>query len=144
MEARKAFQAFITVAGDSESNVNLAGAYAMLGGSILMQGFHSAGEAAPALQAIEHAVALTPYDPAMYNLSAVTRLVAEGRVRGTLDDLGTALELDASNPRALAILDSVAEVAKGRGGRYAELGYSLRLDAQDRTRIDSLQQRFLK
>ena len=75
---------------------------------------------------------------------AVTRLVAEGRVRGTLDDLGTALELDASNPRALAILDSVAEVAKGRGGRYAELGYSLRLDAQDRTRIDSLQQRFLK
>jgi tetratricopeptide (TPR) repeat protein len=144
MEARKAFQAFITMAGDSESNVNLAGAYAMLGGAILMQRFHSAGEAAPALQAIEHAVALTPYDPAMYNLSAVTRLVVESRVGGTLDDLGAALKLDASNPRALAILDSVAEVAKGRGGRYAELGYSLRLDAQDRTRIDSLQQRFLK
>lgn len=143
-QAQKAFEQFIAVAGDSESNVNLAGAYAMLGGSILMQRLHSAGQAAPALQAIQRATALTPYDPAMYNLSAVTRLVVESRVRGSLDDLEKALELDASNPRSLQILDSVAAVAEGVGGRYPALSHSLGVDSRDRTAAEVLQQRYLK
>ena len=138
--ARKAFQQFIDVAGESESNVNLAGAHAMLGASILMPKSYLRAEAAPALAAIERSVSLTPYDPAVYNLRAVARLAVEGELGGTINDLQAALELDRSNTRALGILESVNRVINEPDGQYQRLNRSLRIDAGDKAAVKLLQQ----
>jgi tetratricopeptide (TPR) repeat protein len=143
-EARKAFQQFIDVAGDSENNVNLAGANAMLGASILMSRFNLRAEAAPGLEAIQRSVALTPYDPAVYNLRAVARLVVEGELRGTIDDLQTSLKLDRTNTRALGILDSVDEVVTEPDGQFQRLSRSLRIDASDKAAVELLKQQNIR
>ena len=115
----------------------------MLGASIVMPRFYSAKDVTPALQAIQRSVELTPYDPAMYNLRAMTRLVAEERLAGVLMDLEKSLKLDATNSRALDILDSISMVIN-RAGPYERLSRNLHIDSRDKAVVELMQQRFPK
>jgi len=111
-EAAKAFRAFLRQAGEAENSANRSSAQQFLGASLL----NERGQGNPeALQAMDRAVALTPYDPAAYNLRALSRLGERGGFPGTVADVARALELDRLNVRSqtlLTALDHLADPAK--------------------------------
>lgn len=103
-EAAKAFEAFLRQAGERESAANLSAAHQFVGASLLNQ--QGQGNRA-ALEAMDRAAALTPYDPAAFNLRALTRLGVGAGLGGTLEDVDRALELDRTNVRSRTLLTAL-------------------------------------
>jgi uncharacterized protein YgiM (DUF1202 family) len=121
-KAFQEFERFTNFQEVEESNTSLATAYQLMGTSGLMSGgIHSS----VSLEAFSDAIKLTPYDPAAYNLRAVSRMGRgvpnQGRMDGILDDLNQALMLDRRNDRALDLLIRVGMlIERGKGEAVGE------------------------
>lgn len=107
-EAAKAFGAFLRQAGEAESSANRSSAHQFVGASLLNQ--RGMGNS-DALQAMDRAAALTPYDPAVYNLRALTRLGVGAAFTPTVADVNRALELDGRNVRSRTLLTALDRLA---------------------------------
>ncbi len=92
--------------------VNIAVAHQLQGASRLS--FYTPLGAAepPDLSAFSKAIDLTPYDPAAYNLRALARFGATGRLEDVLADLKQALVLDPEHVQARAFIKTLVEVAE--------------------------------
>lgn len=130
-EADKAFQQFIDMTGASESHINLAAANLLLGASKLMRDQRSSA----GLKSIQQAVKLTPFDPAVYNLSAVAKLGSSNPIGNkVVKDLKMALQLDQRNTRSVKTLSTLTQMIKSPVLRNTP--FVRMLDFQPRTRLE--------
>jgi hypothetical protein len=107
-EAERAFRGYLGQAGSDESAANLSAAHQFVGASLLnQQGFGNR----TALEAMDRAAALTPFDPAVYNLRALARLGVGAGFGSAAADVGRALELDTANVRSRTLLTALDRLA---------------------------------
>ncbi len=106
--AEKAFKQFIDMTSEIESHVNLSAANLLYGASQLMQNQRSKS----GLDAIQNAVELTPYDPAVYNLRAIAKMGGRPDANEIINDLTTALKLDRMDARSVKTLNTLSDVVK--------------------------------
>ena len=144
-EAAAAFGRFVEESGERGSNVNLAAALALRGSSLLMSNVSSR----EARKAIMRAVALTPYDPLIYNLRMLSTLYAHGlftteRSAQMVDDLERSLELAPRNPRTQTLLQALVALSRMQEPEYKALRHSFRMEAATRERLEDLRQSYLE
>ncbi len=127
-DALREFEMFATFPKVEETNTSLATAYQLLGTSSLM----SKNITPLGSQAFSKAIKLTPYDPAAYNLRAISRVGQNypnhGRMDGILYDLNQALTLDRTNNRALDLLQKFGRFIERSYGGLAGEFFDLRSD----------------
>jgi len=138
-EAAKAFEAFLREVGEAESSANRSSAQQLLGASLLNERGQGSEEA---LRAMNRAVELTPYDPAAYNLRALTRLGAWGGFQDTVADVSRALELDRANTRSLTLLSALQRVAEPESGELRALREIARPSPADAAAVRDLKARY--
>jgi hypothetical protein len=104
-DAFREFQMFTSFPKIEETNTSLATAYQLKGTSALMSRDISSSYG---YESFSNAIKLTPYDPAAYNLRAISRMgrsvPSHERMDGILNDLYQTLTLDRTNDRALDLL----------------------------------------
>jgi uncharacterized protein YgiM (DUF1202 family) len=130
-EAVRSFESFLKSTESAESNVNRAAAYQMLGAAQLLS------EKSSGLDALNKAVALTPYDPAAYNFRILGELAARS-VPSAIDDLRRSLDLDRFNPQTYALLDSLNRMFSPSNPQLRTLRRAGYFDARDVDRLDAL------
>ncbi|MCP4078129.1 MAG: hypothetical protein GY744_18335 [Gammaproteobacteria bacterium] len=128
--AEKAFKQFIDITTENESHVNLSAANLLYGASQLMQNQRSSS----GLSAIQNAVTLTPYDPAVYNLRAVASIGKQQDANIIVSDLKTALKLDSSNARSVKTLGTLSNIVKNP--RFKNSRALKKLNIKPKTRQD--------
>ena len=113
-EARTEFSQFLESPGVESDNVSLAAAYQLLAASSLMvPDTHQ--RHLEALKLFSKAIDATPYDPAAYNLRALSTLALWGWVGSgddVLSDLEKALTLDPQNKRAQELVSTLSTFFK--------------------------------
>ena len=119
-EAVRSFELFLRSTETTESNVNRAVSYQMLGAAQLAdkrfegpRDFDSKTYLAP----FNEAVKLTPYDPAAYNLRVLGQL-ASWSVPAAIQDLQMSLKLDRFNPASYELLDDLSQTLSPSNTRY--------------------------
>ena len=96
--------------------------------------------AAAALADIDRATKLTPFDPNLFLLRSLVRIGAEGDSTGGVEDLSAALELDARNAKAVAILNRITTIGAERGLEILTGGRPF--EAAAMRQLNTLQDRF--
>lgn len=134
-EAAKAFEGFLRQAGERESAANLSAAHQFVGASLLNQ--QGQGNRA-ALEAMDRAAALTPYDPAVFNLRALTRLGVGAGLGGTVEDVSRALELDRTNVRSRTLLTALDRLADPATAELRPLQDAVRVSPADTRAVRDL------
>ena len=139
-EAARSVQAFLTETKEYESNVNLAVAYKLMSGSnIMTSGGHVTSSA---LSAAEKAVNLTPYDPYVYNFTAVLRLIREHRLSGSLTDIKKALNLDYSNSGSHNLLMAINSFLDPSDPRYKWMRRMISTTPSDKEKVEEFLKEF--
>ncbi len=116
-EAVQAFEHFLARADEAGNKSLHAVAYQMLGLRQLKITRHTA-EAPPPWEAFSYAIPLTPYNATAYTLRALAMLhgtptLAPSPVVGrVIEDINTALELEARDPQALALAQALERWAE--------------------------------
>jgi hypothetical protein len=111
-DARREFEQYLAARDVESDNTSLAMGYQLLGASQLLgKDVYALRGRSDAIDAFSNAIALTPWDPAAYNLRAVAVLALKGRLLEALPDLEKAVELDADNARTRALIALMVTVA---------------------------------
>jgi hypothetical protein len=110
-DAQREFTQYLGASSVEADNTSLATAYQLLGASQLA-GINLLKSMAhknldKSIDAFSRAVDLTPYDPAAYNLRALSLLMRRGRLREALSDLEKAIKLDPDNARARTLISAL-------------------------------------
>lgn len=109
--AAAALQAFLAEA-PGESNVTRAAAYQFLAASRIAGAPSAAASVKAALADLEQSAALTPFDPAVYNLRAVIEIGSGRGLMAGLKDIERSLDLDPADADAQRLLTSLVEIQK--------------------------------
>lgn len=141
-EAQKAFAAYLRQAADSNERVNLAAAYQMYGASSIMLKRPGPEDFSRGLSAMGKASVLTPFDPAVYNLRALTRMAATQKTTDALLDLEKALELDRLNSQSQSLLAAFSALADPSNREFAFTREWIRMMPQDLGKISALQAQY--
>lgn len=142
LEAHKAFAAYLRRTAGAGERVNLAAAYQMYGASSLMLARPSPDDFKRGIEAMDKASLLTPFDPAVYHLRALTRLAATLKTTGALDDLEESLKLDRFNAQSQSLLAAFAALTDSSNRDYDFMRKWVHVMPQDVERISTLQARY--
>jgi hypothetical protein len=135
-DAAREFSQFLMAPDIEESNVNRAAALQLLGASRLM-GRHISQMDPSAYAPFAEAVALTPYDPAAYQLRAIGHLVASRNPGKAVADVAKALWLDEENRGAKKLVSDMLAISQ----RNTPLSSITRLPEQ-RQELEALQTQY--
>jgi tetratricopeptide (TPR) repeat protein len=135
--ARSHLERFVEIAGDRESNANLAAAYQMLGAVALRR--HDV-DPHRALEAFSQAISLTPYDPKAYGLRAMAKVGLSGRIRDALPDVETALDLDYLDGDARSLVRLFGQIVEGEVA--PELSHRFFGGERERDMLQALRERY--
>jgi hypothetical protein len=141
-EAHKAFAAYLRRTSGAGERVNLAAAYQLYGASTLMLKSISPDDFRRGIDAMDKASLLTPFDPAVYNLRALTRVAATLKATDALNDLEEALKLDRFNAQSQSLLAAFAAWADTSNRDYDFMRNWVRLMPQDAKKISALQAQY--
>jgi hypothetical protein len=142
VEAQKAFAAYLRQTAGADERVNLAAAHQMYGASTIMLRHPGTDDFRRAIEAMEKASLLTPFDPAVYNLRALTRMAATLKATDALGDLEEALKLDRFNSESQGLLAAFAALADSSNRVYDFMRKWIPLMPQEVERILTLQARY--
>ena len=137
-EANKAFAAYLRRTSGAGERVNLAAAYQFYGAGTLMLKSPSPDDFRRGIEAMERASLLTPFDPAVYNLRALTRMAGTLKATGALEDLEEALKLDRFNAQSQSLLAAFAALTDSSNRNYDFMRQWVRLMPQDVEKISTL------
>lgn len=138
--ATRSLQAYLAEAPE-ESNVTRAAVYQFLAASRIAGGKSVDQGVKAALADLDQSAALTPFDPAVYNLRAVVELGSGHGLMEGLKDIERSLDLDPTDADAQRLLATMVDLSKRHALEVLGIDQDLQAAAGY---IDRLRERYLR